>query len=49
MPLQAPKNDMATGEPLFNTDRRKVPSVPVRVDGDDVLITVEARSGEATA
>lgn len=47
--LQARKNGHATEESLFNTGRREVSSVLVRVDGDGVLITVRARGGEAGA
>lgn len=42
------KFDVESGEALFGTDRRKVPSFPVRVEGDDVLITVRARRGTST-
>ncbi|WP_081005077.1 Rieske (2Fe-2S) protein [Rhodococcus rhodochrous] len=41
------KFDVTTGESPFGTDRRKVPSFPVRIDGDDVLLTVPDRSRRA--
>lgn len=43
------KYSLQTGEALFDTDRRTIPSFPVRVEDGEVFITVRARPTRRTA